>query len=1125
MKKRCNGKAYHYLLVILFFFSSLLAIGQSNYNTTNWRFSNPRQFGFTPFDVDFLDNNIALAVGSEGGIARTTDGGNNWTYGPFTFANTAGVWRKPSLSDVHFVSADVAYAVGSLGCMAKSTDGGVSWNLLQTPFYSTGRNINTVWFVNENTGYIAGQWNSIDSIPKLYFTHNGGASWDSLNAPIGGKTRVGYINNPNIPSQIWDVTAKGKEIWRIEFSSPTTGYITGGGSSLFPRVSSNANSSTCLPSTGNLTTSAHNAALVWKYSNGVLTDYSISKERLGYSGINTNTVTCTASYNGAQISPVPQQYRAINIINDSLLLIMSFNNNCVIRIHTGRNDSTSNLATGLNEGGRYEIMNFPFPPTQGPQAGPPIPNPQVLLASNPYHIKKADNGTLYATGNFGRFWTSVDTGRNWIQVNSLPQGQNYSAFGTWALDIAPNGKFLTLGTNGVVADSSAGSPWQTNYKLQVAGAYGKIEFADCNNGMASGGSSIAVTNDGGTTWFDRTRSDFTALNISINSHAYVPNNPAKAYFATSVGTIYKSDDINAVPPANPTLDPVFANSNEQMWDVATIGNDSVWVVGYSGFSVPSASRSPKVFRSTNGGATWTTFNGFHTGSTFQNLRFIEFPTNLIGYVAGSRDTIWKTTDGGVTWNKLPLPTPGVTPQITYTDMFALNENVVFLTGNGFPRKVVFKTTDGGATWQDITSNITAFGGGNLNAVLFHDVNNGYVISPGGVLFKTTNGGASWTHDIAPTNSLFNTLAFSPKTVPPVITFENRKVFVSGFTLPNVAGHIMEYGNPANVNVNTTETVTNASCTNPTGGSITVNTTGGIAPYTYSINGGAFQSSNSFTGLTQGPQTIVVKDAFCGIITKTINIGFNDNLALTTNNDTLVCAGAPVQMLASTNGTGATYAWSPSGGLSAANISNPVATVNSNAAYTVTATLNGCVRNKTINIGIKPNPVINAGPDKTIVDGDEVILEGSGTTTPASIAWTPNSTLTGANTYTPVAKPNTTTIYTLTVRDNNNCTSTDNMVVNVIPYCLKVMNAFTPNGDGQNDVWIVTNNGGSCTKQVFATVFNRYGNIVFKDDNYQNKWDGTYKGKPVADGTYYYAITYRLINGASITLKGDVTILR
>ncbi len=335
--------------------------------------------------------------------------------------------------------------------------------------------------------------------------------------------------------------------------------------------------------------------------------------------------------------------------------------------------------------------------------------------------------------------------------------------------------------------------------------------------------------------------------------------------------------------------------------------------------------------------------------------------------------------------------------------------------------------------------------------------------------------------------------------------------------------MMEYGNPANINVNATETVVNASCTNLTAGSITVNATGAIAPYTYSINGGTFQSSNTFTGLTQGPKTITIKDAFCGLLTKTVTVGFNDNLTLTTNNDTLVCAGAPVQMRATSAAT--SYAWSPAGGLSATNISNPIATVSSNAAFTVTASLNGCVRTKTVNITIKPNPIINAGSDKTIVDGDQVFLNGSSNNTPASIAWTPAiSIVSGGSTFMPLVKPNITTTYTLTVTDLNNCTSTDNAVVTVIPYCVKVMDAFTPNKDGINDKWLVTD-GSACTSKVSVTVFNRYGGKVYQNDNYLNNWEGTYDGKAVADGTYYYVVIYRLINGQTVTKKGDVTILR
>jgi gliding motility-associated-like protein len=169
-------------------------------------------------------------------------------------------------------------------------------------------------------------------------------------------------------------------------------------------------------------------------------------------------------------------------------------------------------------------------------------------------------------------------------------------------------------------------------------------------------------------------------------------------------------------------------------------------------------------------------------------------------------------------------------------------------------------------------------------------------------------------------------------------------------------------------------------------------------------------------------------------------------------------------------------------------------------------------------------VVTAGSDKTIVDGADVELNGSASGNTVSIAWTPAATLTGANTFTPIAKPSTTTTYTMRVVNDQGCTSNDDAVVTVIPYCVKVMNAFTPNGDGINDRWLVTN-GAACTNQIVVKVFNRYGNEVYSNENYQNNWDGTYKGKPVPDGTYYYVINYRLISGRVVPAKGDVTILR
>jgi gliding motility-associated-like protein len=1108
--------SFRHVFFLLTVFVSVQLFGQG-YDTTMWRFRDPKQFGFTVLDVDFLDNNNVIAVGSDGGIAKSRDGGANWTYGPFTFNTPAGLRAKASLNDVHYVTDQIVYTVGSSGCMAKSTDGGQTWNFVQTPLYNRGRNINAVWFVNKDTGYIGGQHNSLDSIPKLYFTRNGGATWDSMAAPVGGLSRNGYVNNPNYASFLTPVTAKDKEILRIEFSNDSTGYITGSGLSTFePRIPLVSSTTTCLPSSSTSTVgiAGHHASLVWKFSKGVLLDYSTTKERLGYTGINTTTVTCATRYGTP--GNVTQSYRALHIINDSTILLMSFNNNIVLKIFTGRNDSTLNVnAPGIFERGRYETLNFPFPPN----GAPPIPNPQVLNASNPYQIRKASNGKLYAATNFGTVWTSIDTGRNWVRENSLPQGQNYSGFATWALDISPSGKFLYAGQAGVVADSVPGSPLQSTFNYaNPGGFYFKMEFADCNNAITTGGSSISVTEDGGKTWIAKNRPDFAASFWNINGMTY--KTPSKAYFAVSNGTIYSS------PDKGTTLDPVFAEPGMQMWDVANVG-DSVWAVGYFNppFPQPTTLRTNKVYRSFDGGLTWNTYNGFPVGTNSAILYELEFPTHQIGYAAGTRDTIYKTTDGGVTWNKLPLPTPGITPQISYKDMFALNANTVFLVGNGFPRKVVFRTTDGGATWTDITGNINSLGTGNLNAIIMHDVNNGYIATPGGYLLKTTDGGTTWSLDVAPTAALWECLAFAPRTVPASISFANRRLLVAGGGFGSNLASILEYGKSENVNPTTTPTVVNASCTNPTGGSITLNTSGGLAPYTYSLNGSTYQSSASFTGQAPGTYTLAVRDAFCGVETRTIQVGFNDNLSLVASNDTIVCVGTTAQLNAVTNSVNTTYSWTPPTGLSNPNIANPLATVTANTVYTVTARLNGCTRTDQVVVTTKPLPLVNAGPDKLIVSGDEVMLNGSGIANPVSIAWTPNTAITGANTYTPLVKPTTTTTYTLSVRDNSNCVGTDNVVVTVLPYCINVMNAFTPNGDGQNDRWLVVNNGGVCTKQISVSVFNRYGNQVYKNDNYNNDWTGIYDGKPVPDGTYYYVVTYRLMTGAVITLKGDVTILR
>ncbi len=90
-------------------------------------------------------------------------------------------------------------------------------------------------------------------------------------------------------------------------------------------------------------------------------------------------------------------------------------------------------------------------------------------------------------------------------------------------------------------------------------------------------------------------------------------------------------------------------------------------------------------------------------------------------------------------------------------------------------------------------------------------------------------------------------------------------------------------------------------------------------------------------------------------------------------------------------------------------------------------------------------------------------------------------------------------------------------------CIILNNAFTPNGDGMNDVWILYRY--NCFKKLEVSVYNRYGSLVYHADDYKNDWNGTYKNKPVPDGTYYYIIQLFSFDDRAYNFKGNVTILR
>jgi gliding motility-associated-like protein len=104
---------------------------------------------------------------------------------------------------------------------------------------------------------------------------------------------------------------------------------------------------------------------------------------------------------------------------------------------------------------------------------------------------------------------------------------------------------------------------------------------------------------------------------------------------------------------------------------------------------------------------------------------------------------------------------------------------------------------------------------------------------------------------------------------------------------------------------------------------------------------------------------------------------------------------------------------------------------------------------------------------------------------------------GGQTYT------TSGIYQDTIQTAAGCDSLSILELSVIDCEFQISNILTPNDDGQNDTWRVSDL--SKITDCNVSIFNRWGEPVFTTTNYQNDWGGTRDGEPLPDGVYFYAI--------------------
>lgn len=239
-------------------------------------------------------------------------------------------------------------------------------------------------------------------------------------------------------------------------------------------------------------------------------------------------------------------------------------------------------------------------------------------------------------------------------------------------------------------------------------------------------------------------------------------------------------------------------------------------------------------------------------------------------------------------------------------------------------------------------------------------------------------------------------------------------------------------------------------------------------------------------------------------------------------DTTVCFPGSSQLNAT---GGSSYLWSPAFFLNDPNIPNPVSTPSQTIRYIVRVTdILGCPKPAFDSVLVNVEDIVaEAGPRDTIVVVNQPLqLNGAGAEV---FFWAPPVGLSNTDIANPVAILSENQQYVLKVRSAAGCSSTDtiNVIVYKVTPGLYVPSAFTPNGDGINDVFRPVPIGMKSIR--YFKVYNRRGQVMFTT-NVQNKgWDGRFKGSPQDSQVFVWMVEGVDYQDKVIFQKGTVTLIR
>ena len=285
--------------------------------------------------------------------------------------------------------------------------------------------------------------------------------------------------------------------------------------------------------------------------------------------------------------------------------------------------------------------------------------------------------------------------------------------------------------------------------------------------------------------------------------------------------------------------------------------------------------------------------------------------------------------------------------------------------------------------------------------------------------------------------------------------------------------------------------------------------GGIA---YNWNTGVTASALNVSPIINTTYSVIVHNTFGCSDTASVAVTVNPLPTVVISGNATVCAGETEVITASGVGN---FLWNTGDSTSFISITPTIVT-----NYLVTASnFCGSVSDSiTINVNLLPATTISN--DTAILLGNNANINATGGT---SYLWLPSAGLSCNTCPNPIASPQNTTTYSVTITGANGCPVIKTITITIDDnFEVFVPDVFSPNGDGQNDILYVRAPG---IKELTFIIYDRLGEKVFESNDVTKGWDGTYKGNPLNNGVFVYYISATMLDNKQIKTKGDVTLTR